>query len=144
MLAERAIRIIHQCGLRDYERVQKAYGELGINAELYGFSKELPALLARSDFAVSRAGASTLWELAASGLPALYVPYPSAAGDHQYYNAAFLAHQKLSWVVRERALKPEVLEAILDGGIEAASRGLLALEHKDAAAETVAKIKERC
>ena len=144
MLAERAIRIIHQCGLRDYERVQKAYEELGINAELYGFSKELPALLARSDLAVSRSGASTLWELAASGIPALYVPYPSSAGDHQYYNAAFLAHRKLSWMVRERALKPEVLEGILDGDIEEASRGLLALEHKDTAAEIMAMIRKKC
>lgn len=144
MLAERGIKIIHQCGLRDYERVQKAYEELGINAELHGFSKELPALLERSDLAVSRSGASTLWELAANGLPALYVPYPHAAGDHQYHNAVFLSEQELSWVVREAALSEEVLQRILEGSIEAASRGLLALEHKDAAAETMAAIRGRC
>ena len=148
-LAERGIRIIHQCGLKDYERVLKAYEALGINAELHGFSKELPALFSRSDLAVSRSGASTLWELAANGLPALYVPYPFAAGDHQYYNATFLAEQGLSWVVREAVLDEALLdEALLagglDGDIETASSGLLALEHKDAAAEIMAKIREVC
>jgi len=144
MLAERGIGIIHQCGLKEYERVLKAYETLGINAEVYGFSKELPALFSRSDLALSRAGASTLWELAANGLPALYVPYPAAAGDHQYYNAAFLAGQGLSWVVREAALDEALLSGILDGDIETASRGLLALEDKDAAAEIIAKIREVC
>jgi len=144
MLASQGIKILHQCGLRDYERVKLAYEELGINAELYGFTKELPALLARSDLAVSRAGASTLWELAASGLPALYVPYPFAAGDHQYYNARFLAERELSWTVREAVLEEAVLERILADGVEAASRGLLALDRENAAANIIAMIKERC
>lgn len=143
MLAARGIRIIHQCGERELSRVGEAYAALGIEATLFGFTKSLPSLLETSDFAVSRAGASTLWELAASGLPALYVPYPYAAGDHQYHNAAFLAERDLSWVVRESDLTPEVLQGILDGGIETASRGLLALEHGDAAAQIITVIKEQ-
>jgi len=143
-LARRGIAVIHQCGERDYARVQAAYAEAGVTAELYGFTKELPSLLARSDLAVSRAGASTLWELAANGLPALYVPYPHAAGDHQYYNAAFLAERGLSWVVREEALRPEALQQLLDGGVEAASRGLLALEGDDAAKRIMAAVREAC
>ncbi|MHC3993632.1 undecaprenyldiphospho-muramoylpentapeptide beta-N-acetylglucosaminyltransferase [Thiomicrolovo sp. ZZH C-3] len=143
-LARRGIAIIHQCGERDYERVQEAYAAMGIGAELYGFTKELPSLLARSDLAVSRAGASTLWELAANGLPALYVPYPYAAGDHQYYNAKYLAEQGLSRVVREEALRPELLEQMLDEGVEAASRGLRALESDDAAAAIIAAVRGAC
>jgi UDP-N-acetylglucosamine--N-acetylmuramyl-(pentapeptide) pyrophosphoryl-undecaprenol N-acetylglucosamine transferase len=144
VLRERGIRIIHQCGERDFERVKAAYAALGIDAELYGFTKELPALLVRSDLAVSRAGASTLWELAANGLPALYIPYPHAAGDHQYYNARFLSDRALSWTVREADLNPEVLETILGRGVEAASRGLLALEREDAARQMLGAIKEAC
>ncbi|WP_345989136.1 undecaprenyldiphospho-muramoylpentapeptide beta-N-acetylglucosaminyltransferase [Sulfurimonas sp. HSL1-2] len=143
-LARRGIAVIHQCGERDYERVRSAYAQSGIEAELYGFTKELPALLARSDLAVSRAGASTLWELAANGLPALYVPYPYAAGDHQYYNAVFLAEQGLSWVVREEALRPEMLAEILDEGVAAASRGLRMLEREDAAARIMDAVREAC
>jgi UDP-N-acetylglucosamine--N-acetylmuramyl-(pentapeptide) pyrophosphoryl-undecaprenol N-acetylglucosamine transferase len=142
VLRERGIGIIHQCGERDFERVKAAYAALGIEAELYGFTKELPALLVRSDLAVSRAGASTLWELAANGLPALYIPYPYAAGDHQYYNARFLSDRELSWTVREADLNPEILATILGHGVEAASRGLLALERKDAAVQMLGAIKE--
>lgn len=144
MLCARGIGIIHQCGARDFERVKAAYDASGIEVELYGFTRELPALLVRSDLAVSRAGASTLWELAANGLPALYIPYPYAAGDHQFHNAAFLAQKGLSWVVREHALSAAVLEQVLDGDIEAASRGLLALERSDAAAAIITSIKEQC
>lgn len=144
MLAERGIAVIHQCGERDHERVGAAYRTLGVEAELYGFTRELPALLARSDLAVSRAGASTLWELAANALPALYVPYPYAAGDHQYYNALHLAEQELSWVVREGELTPKALETILETGVETASRGLAALEHDNAAVQIIHTIKERC
>ncbi|WP_416768730.1 undecaprenyldiphospho-muramoylpentapeptide beta-N-acetylglucosaminyltransferase [Sulfurimonas sp. ST-25] len=143
-LARRGIAIIHQCGERDYERVREAYAAMGIGAELYGFTKELPSLLARSDLAVSRAGASTLWELAANGLPALYVPYPYAAGDHQYYNAMYLAEQGLSRVVREAELRPELLEQMLDEGVEAASRGLRALEGDDAAAAIISAVRGAC
>ncbi len=143
-LAQRAIKIIHQCGERDYERVAAAYAAMGIEAELYGFTKSLPVLYARSDLAVGRAGASTLWELAANALPALYIPYPYAAGDHQYYNAAFLAERGMAWVVREAALQPEHLEAILEGGVEAASRALAALPREDAALRIIKTIKERC
>ena len=144
MLRARAIGIIHQCGARDLQRVKAAYDAAGIEAEVYGFTRELPALLARSDLAVSRAGASTLWELAANGLPALYIPYPYAAGDHQFHNAAFLAQRGLSWVVRESVLSAKALEQILDGGVETASRGLLALERSDAAAAMITSIKEQC
>ncbi|MEJ2468126.1 MAG: glycosyltransferase [Campylobacterales bacterium] len=105
---------------------------------------ELPLLLARSDLAVSRSGASTLWELAANGLPALYIPYPYAAGDHQYYNARFLSDRDLSWTVREDVVCPEDLESILEHGQERASRGLLALERADAARQMLGAIKEVC
>jgi UDP-N-acetylglucosamine--N-acetylmuramyl-(pentapeptide) pyrophosphoryl-undecaprenol N-acetylglucosamine transferase len=142
-LYERGIAVIHQCGEHDYERVHRAYDEANIPVELYGFTKALPALLAKSDFAVSRAGASTLWELAANGLPALYVPYPYAAGDHQYYNAHYLAERSLSWVVREPELQTQTLLDIIDGDIETPSRGLMELEHEDAAQAILKIIKER-
>ena len=92
-LHEKGIRIIHQSGQRDFEKMQDFYVKEGIDAELFIFHKKLYEKIAEADFAVCRAGASTLWELAASQLPALYVPYPYAAGDHQYYNAKYLADQ---------------------------------------------------
>lgn len=143
LLHERAIHIVHQCGERDFARMRDAYAAMGVPAELYGFTKALPELLAKSDLAVSRAGASTLWELAANGLPALYVPYPYAAGDHQYHNAKYLADRSLSWVVREPELNTKRLLQIIDGDIETPSCGLRELKQENAAQHILEIIKEK-
>ena len=144
MLQARGIAVIHQCGERDYARVASAYAALGLAPQLHAFTRELPSLLARSDLAVRRAGASTLWELAANGLPALFVPYPYAAGDHQYYNAKYLVDAQAGWLVREEVLAVETLQRILDAGVAEASGRLRAMERADGAAQIIEKIKERC
>jgi hypothetical protein len=74
--------------------LQKEYENLGVEVELYPFTKELPELIFEADLAVSRAGASTLWELTANGCPAFYIPYPYAAGDHQCHNASFIVENE--------------------------------------------------
>jgi UDP-N-acetylglucosamine--N-acetylmuramyl-(pentapeptide) pyrophosphoryl-undecaprenol N-acetylglucosamine transferase len=141
-LRERGIAIIHQCGERDYERVKGAYAELGIEAELYGFTKELPALLERSDLAVSRAGASTLWELCASGIPALYIPYPHAAADHQYHNARFLVEQGLAWCERQGEGVEGLFLSLLDEPLEERSRALMELCRPEGAEHMIQIIEE--
>lgn len=66
------------------------------------------------DFVVCRAGASSLWELCANGLPALFVPYPYAAGNHQYYNAKFIEEKGLGFLCLEKDLFNEVLWECLE------------------------------
>ena len=139
----KGIKIIHQSGERDFERVKKAYEEQNLEVELYSFTKELPALIERADLAVSRAGASTLWELTANGLPALFVPYPYAAGDHQYHNALFLVEKALAWSYRESPSYARNLLALLDDDLEEKSRGLMELGCKGAAAAIIDDIEER-
>jgi UDP-N-acetylglucosamine--N-acetylmuramyl-(pentapeptide) pyrophosphoryl-undecaprenol N-acetylglucosamine transferase len=124
-LQRRGIAITHQAGERNLDEVRQAYEELGIEAEVFGFSDRIPEWMAEADFAVARAGASTLWELAANGLPTLFVPYPYAAGDHQYHNARFLAEKGLAWVIREEALRPEEVPELFDEDLERISRGLM-------------------
>jgi UDP-N-acetylglucosamine--N-acetylmuramyl-(pentapeptide) pyrophosphoryl-undecaprenol N-acetylglucosamine transferase len=141
-LFRHGIDIIHQCGERDYERVKAEYERIGCSVELYGFTKELHSLLARSDFAVSRAGASTLWELCANGLVALFVPYPYAAGDHQYHNAKYLADMDLAWCKRESDLKKEDILSLLNSDLSKKSRGVMAI-CEDGAAESIIEIIER-
>ena len=139
----KGIKVIHQCGERDFERVKKAYEEQKLEVELYSFTKELPALIERADLAISRAGASTLWELTANGLPALFVPYPYAAGDHQYHNALFLKEKGLAWSYRESPSYARNLLAILDDDLEEKSRGLMGLGNKGAASAIIDDIEER-
>ncbi len=138
----KGIKVIHQCGERDFKRVQKAYEDQKLDVELYSFTKELPALIERADLAVSRAGASTLWELTANGLPALFVPYPYAAGDHQFYNARYLADKGLAWSQRESASYSRNLISILDSDLEEKSRGLMELSRKGGAEAIIENIEE--
>lgn len=140
ILHSRGIHIIHQCGENDYERVAKEYAKLGIEAELYGFSDALHVLMARADLAIARAGASTLWELCANGLCAFFIPYPHAAGDHQYYNAEFLRTKGLGWMQRQEDIHTASLVGLLDESLEERSRALMEMVSPDGAQQIVAYI----
>jgi len=107
------LNIIHQTGKNDYERVVKEYEKLSIKVDVFPFSKNISEKMSEADFAISRAGASTLWELCANSLPALFVPYPYAAKDHQYTNAKFLEQKGLCYIARENALDQNLLLSIL-------------------------------
>ncbi len=134
-LHEQKIDIIHQCGGSDYARVKLLYERLGIEADLFPFSDRIHEKVAEADFAVCRAGAGTVWELAANRLPALFVPYPYAAGDHQYKNAMFLVKRGAGWVAREDELKSELFFEILKEGVEEASAALASVISKGGAGE---------
>jgi UDP-N-acetylglucosamine--N-acetylmuramyl-(pentapeptide) pyrophosphoryl-undecaprenol N-acetylglucosamine transferase len=106
-LNQMGIKIIHQTGKNDFERVNSEYKKLNINADVFDFSKDIPNKMSSADFAVSRAGASTLWELCANSLPTFFIPYKFAAGDHQYYNAKALFDKGLCFLKREEELNEE-------------------------------------
>ena len=140
-LHQKEIKIIHQAGESDFVRVQKAYKELGIDVELYAFTKEIPSLMAKADLAVSRAGASTLWELTVNGLVSFFIPYPYAAGDHQYYNAKFIVDNEMGWCERESEDLEEKLLAILDEDLTQRSKKLLGYAKKNVANDMIKAIK---
>jgi len=143
-LEQKGIKIIHQAGEADYERVKEAYEKLGVEVELYGFTKELPALIERADMAVSRSGASTLWELTTNGCPAFYIPYPYAAGDHQYYNAKFIVDNEMGWCEREGdGLKSKLFVAIKEPQLEQKSQKLLEYAKKDVANQMIKDVEEK-
>lgn len=132
-LQSRGINIIHQAGERDYDRVKKSYKDMGIDAEVYAFTKEMPSLMSKADLAVSRSGASTLWELCANGLPALFIPFPHAASDHQYHNARFIVQNEMGWCEREGEGLREKLLLLLDEDISKKSTALMEHSNKDVA-----------
>ena len=84
------LEIVHQTGEADREQVEKGYRAAGLRAEVVAFEPDMPSRYRWADLAVCRAGALTVAELALAGLPALLVPYPFAADDHQAANAAAL------------------------------------------------------
>jgi UDP-N-acetylglucosamine--N-acetylmuramyl-(pentapeptide) pyrophosphoryl-undecaprenol N-acetylglucosamine transferase len=103
------IHIIHQTGERDYNDALAAYHSFGRtagdSAEVFKFIEDMPAAFARADLVVCRSGASTVAEITAAGKPAVFVPFPHAADDHQRVNAEALARVGAAVVVEESKLE---------------------------------------
>jgi len=142
-LKEKKIKIIHQAGEKNIEEVKKSYKKIGIEAEVFGFTKELSSYMNQADFAIARSGASTLWELSAMACPTLYIPYPYAAGDHQFYNAKFLVDQDVAWIMRESELNVEKVVALLDENMKKKSLKLQSMIEKDGALHIAELLKNK-
>lgn len=112
-LAHRPVKIFHQAGAADRERVEHAYVAAGVEAEVVDFEPAMPARYQWADLALCRAGALTVAELALAGLPALLIPYPFAADDHQAANAAALSEAGAGIRLGSRPLDVEELGANL-------------------------------
>ena len=99
------IHILHQTGERDYNDALAAYKSHGESAQVSRFIEDMAAAFARADLVVCRSGASTVAEIAAAGKPAVFVPFPRAADDHQRVNAEALAKHGAAVVVEESKLE---------------------------------------
>jgi UDP-N-acetylglucosamine--N-acetylmuramyl-(pentapeptide) pyrophosphoryl-undecaprenol N-acetylglucosamine transferase len=143
------IRIIHQTGQRDYDRVLAAYQQSGISGEVHKFIDDMPAAFGRADLLVCRSGASTVAEIAAAGKPAVFVPFPAAADDHQNVNARALEREGAAVVVEESNLGAaylvETIAALLGDGtrlrsMSAAAKSLAHPKAVEEIAEMVAQL----
>jgi len=132
-LAKNKINIIHQTGEKDFNRVKEFYEKNEIDAEIFSFSNKIYEKIAKADFAISRAGASTLFELASNQIPTLFIPYPYAANDHQYHNANYLASKNLALLKRENELNRDILDTIFNLNLEKISKNLEGINSKDGA-----------
>jgi len=131
-LYEMGISIIHQTGKNDFDKCAKRYEELQIDVDVFDFSKQLLEKMSKADFAVSRAGASTLWELVALGIPTFFIPFPYAAANHQYYNAKYLLDNNLCFLQTQDQLDEEYFFKCLEEDIALKSEKLLNTIHKNA------------
>ena len=141
-LKEKGIKIIHQAGANNVDNIQKAYDDLGIEAEVFGFTTQLATYMNEADFAIARAGASTLWELSATALPTLYIPYPYAASDHQYHNAQFLVEKNLAWLMREDEIQNDKVLQLLDTNLTPISKGLMQIVEKEGSQKIASLLKD--
>jgi UDP-N-acetylglucosamine--N-acetylmuramyl-(pentapeptide) pyrophosphoryl-undecaprenol N-acetylglucosamine transferase len=107
------LKIIHQTGEADYADAQAAYANLGSSVELHRFIDDMPGAFARSSLLLCRSGASTVAEVTAAGIPAVLVPFPRAADDHQKRNAEALERIGAAIMLEERQLSEEsVVETV--------------------------------
>ena len=102
-------RVIHQTGAADETPVREAYQDAWIRAEVAAFFTDMAAVYQQAGLVVSRAGATTLAELTALGKPAILVPFPFAADDHQRHNALALVRAGAALMLDQAGLRAEVL-----------------------------------
>jgi UDP-N-acetylglucosamine--N-acetylmuramyl-(pentapeptide) pyrophosphoryl-undecaprenol N-acetylglucosamine transferase len=103
------IRIDQQARQETIDEVRKTYNELGVNAEVAPFFKDIPTRLASSHLVISRSGASTLSEVVVAGRPIIMVPFPRAKDNHQMLNANAFEELEIGWVTPEESFTAEAL-----------------------------------
>ena len=111
-------QVLHVCGMNNFEEIKAEIGSLPIQNKnryrVYPYlQEEMKDAFAISDLVISRAGASSLSEIIALKKPSLIIPLPSAANNHQYYNAKYFADENLVLMAEEKNLdKSELLKKI--------------------------------
>lgn len=141
-LKARDIKIIHQAGEKNIDYVSQEYQKLGIDAKVFDFTDRLSSHMNEADLAISRSGASTLWELGANALPTIFIPYPHAAGNHQYHNAKFFLDKEVSWIMPEDEIDIKKIISILDEDISNKSIKLMGMVEKYASIKIGNLLKE--
>lgn len=151
----RPLYAIHQTGAKDEGRVMAAYATASIPSRVMAFENEMADAFASADLVIARAGASTCFELAACGKPALLVPLPGALRNHQHFNAeAFAARGAADEGVQGELSAHQLCRYLLNrydnpGKLAGMSAKMLSLAAPDAAAkvatllENVAKRRPR-
>ncbi len=112
------IQFLHATGARDLARVRQGYEEGGFPARVEAFFQDMALAYRAADFVIARAGAGTIFELAAVGKPALLVPYPYAANDHQRLNAEVLVAAGAAWMVPDRYCDGRRIAASVQAALE--------------------------
>lgn len=145
------IQVLHITGKNDYNNIVGLYSQNGIDPEKNGniivkpYLYNMPQALAAADLAVFRAGAIGLAELTARGIPAVLVPYPYAAENHQEHNARVLEKHGAAVVIRDADLTGEILLAELESLFsnkerrESMAKASQGIGHPDAA-QVIAKL----
>ncbi|MDR2054650.1 MAG: undecaprenyldiphospho-muramoylpentapeptide beta-N-acetylglucosaminyltransferase [Desulfovibrio sp.] len=150
-LAAAGVEIRHQSGKHDEHVTRQAYASAGYAPEcVKAFIDDMAEAYRWADLALCRAGASTAAELCAAGLPAVLVPFPHAAHDHQTHNARILEKAGAAALLPESELRPDNAgKLLLELFEDEERRGLMSLAalgtaRPDAAARVVTVLEEAC
>lgn len=109
-LEEMHVQVLHQTGERNFSSIQELKsGAKFQNYHIYPYFDDSRPAFAVADLMLSRCGASTIAEITALGIPSIYVPYPYAYANHQYYNAKFVVDNGGGVLIDDRNLNANVL-----------------------------------
>jgi UDP-N-acetylglucosamine--N-acetylmuramyl-(pentapeptide) pyrophosphoryl-undecaprenol N-acetylglucosamine transferase len=137
------LQYLHLSGGEDLEALQAEYQSQGARATVLAFCDQMHLALGAATIAVSRAGASSLAELAAMQVPALLVPYPAATDNHQLWNARAYEKTGAAQTIKEKEATPDALLKVLvpllrEQTLQTPMRMALARWHRASAAEEIA------
>jgi UDP-N-acetylglucosamine--N-acetylmuramyl-(pentapeptide) pyrophosphoryl-undecaprenol N-acetylglucosamine transferase len=107
--------VVHQSGRQHLDSLRANYAAAGMEAEVRDYIEDMAAAYQACDFAICRAGAMTVAELACAGVPAVLVPFPYAVDDHQTGNAEFLSSAGAAWLLQQKDLSAEKLASLIGG-----------------------------
>ena len=141
------LEVVHQTGPRDVADVRAGYERAGVAARTESFLDGVAAEMTAADLVVSRAGATTLAELAALGRPAVLVPFPFATDDHQTKNARAVAEHGAAVMVPERELSARLTTVVAEllgdrARLSAMAAAMKTLARPDAASRIVDRLSE--
>ncbi len=105
-------QIVHQAGEKHLEALKANYAAVGVQAHCVSFIEDMAGAYEWADLVICRAGALTIAELAAAGVPSILVPFPHAVDDHQTGNAKFLVHAGGAFLLPQTELTPEAVALI--------------------------------
>lgn len=111
--ADKRPRVVHQSGRQHLEVLRANYAAAGVEAEVCDYIENMADAYRNCDFAICRAGAMTVAELACAGVPAVLVPFPFAVDDHQTGNAEFLSLGGAAWLIQQKELSAEKLAGLI-------------------------------
>jgi UDP-N-acetylglucosamine--N-acetylmuramyl-(pentapeptide) pyrophosphoryl-undecaprenol N-acetylglucosamine transferase len=136
------IQFLHLTGIANFETISNGYKSTGARAKVLPFLSEMELALGAATVTVSRAGASSLAEIAAMQLPSILVPYPAAADDHQYHNARAFAQPGAARMIVQSQLRADQLaasiaELIIDSFIAEQMKAELRKWHYPSAADEI-------
>jgi UDP-N-acetylglucosamine--N-acetylmuramyl-(pentapeptide) pyrophosphoryl-undecaprenol N-acetylglucosamine transferase len=125
------LSIVHQTGDTGLDATASRYARAGVAADCQAFIKDMASAYHRADLIIGRAGATTVAELAITGKPAVFIPYPFAADNHQEINAREMAEAGAALMFRQSELTAEMLaEALRPLLTDAARRGEMGAKMK--------------
>jgi UDP-N-acetylglucosamine--N-acetylmuramyl-(pentapeptide) pyrophosphoryl-undecaprenol N-acetylglucosamine transferase len=138
------LQFLHITGAGDAERVRRAYAEKNLRAIVHPFFAEMHLALGAATVAVSRAGASSLAELAAMRVPSVLIPFPAATDNHQFFNARAFEETGAARLLEQKNATPEMLASLISELMASAParekmQAALAKWHAPNAAEQIAE-----
>ncbi|MBW8328863.1 MAG: undecaprenyldiphospho-muramoylpentapeptide beta-N-acetylglucosaminyltransferase [Thiobacillus sp.] len=113
--ADKRPQVVHQSGRQHLDALRANYAAAGVEAEVRDYIEDMAAEYRACDFAICRAGAMTVAELACAGVPAVLVPFPFAVDDHQTGNAEFLSDAGAAWLMQQKDLNADKVAVLIAG-----------------------------